>query len=542
MADKERDAPAGKPPGEKNRSLDSILAFDRLEVGPVVVEKRRVIAPYTVVSGSKRDSTDLIYKYEEDVFDPQDPEDVNLASMMAAQIAMNYGLFTHEIVLKGSYDRHDQRFLLDVAENTAREIYVVKILMANPFITGPASSLTPERLKKYCRANIVFEGSAPASFQKKKANHSRYALLSSGGKDSLLSYGIIKEMGKDVHPIFINESGRHWYTAINSYRHFSEKVPNTTRVWTNSDRVFNWMLRQMPFVRQDFATMRADEYPIRLWTVAVFLFGAMPLAKKRGLGRIVIGDEYDTTVKMSYKGITHYNGLYDQSRYFDNALTRHYGRKGWNMVQFSLLRPMSEMLIEKMLSERYPDLLEQQVSCHATHLEDNRAVPCGQCEKCRRIVGMLLAAGKDPKKCGYTEKQVELCLSALKEKGVHQETVGAEHLAHMLSEKGMLGGGKMGKILARPRQEIMSLRFDKEKSPPNYLPLDIRMPVLDLMLGHAHGAVQRNGKMWVGMDVKNSMQFKLPYPHSSTSKNGDEPGKVQDGSAQEDGYILGEMT
>ena len=106
----------------------------------------------------------------------------------------------------------------------------------------------------------------------------RYGVLSSGGKDSLLSFGLLREAidgakgltpaearaPGDVHPIFVNESGRHWFTAVNAYRAFKSSFPNTARVWVNSDRLFNWMLRQMPFIRKDFQSLRADSYPVRL--------------------------------------------------------------------------------------------------------------------------------------------------------------------------------------------------------------------------------------------------------------------------------------
>ncbi len=89
-------------------------------------------------------------------------------------------------------------------------------------------------------------------------------------------------------------------------------------------RLFNWMLKQFPFIKENYASIRADIYPIRLWTVAVFLFGVLPVARKKGIGNILIGDEYDTTVRGNLEGISHYNALYDQSKYFDNAMTRYY--------------------------------------------------------------------------------------------------------------------------------------------------------------------------------------------------------------------------
>jgi len=89
--------------------LDSLPAVDRLEVGPVRVEPMRLMAPYTVYRGRSRETIDLIYRFEEAVFEPDDPGSVNLASMIGAQVALNYGLLCREIVFRGPYDGHDQR-------------------------------------------------------------------------------------------------------------------------------------------------------------------------------------------------------------------------------------------------------------------------------------------------------------------------------------------------------------------------------------------------------------------------------------------------
>src|SRR5678809_396362 len=97
----------------------------------------------------------------------------------------------------------------------------------------------------------------------------------------------------------------------------------------------------------------------------------MPLCDRR----LLLGNEIDTSRRLSHKGIPHYDGLYAQRRWFDNALSRYYARKGWGVSQFSVLRPLSELLIEKLLVQRYPDLQREQVSCHATHVEGGRILP-----------------------------------------------------------------------------------------------------------------------------------------------------------------------
>ena len=343
--------------------LDSFKVLDKLTIQNIHIEPRKVKAVYRVKKFSgETTSFELIYSYEQPFFNKKNPEDANLASMMLAQVALNYGLFFNAIEFDGLYDAGDRQFLSDMMENTSREILTNKLLVKNEFIKPPYNELKPEKRERYTQAELIFSNSQFEGYTLKRKeaepDFNKYAILSSGGKDSLLTYGIIKEIG-EPYPVFINEAGRHWFTAINSHRYYKDTEPNTLKPWCNSDRLFNWMLKQLPFIREDYASIRADIYPVRLWTVAVFLFGVLPIARKKGIGNILIGDEYDTTVKGNLHGISHYNGLYDQSKYFDNALTRYYRKKGWNINQFSALRSLSEMLIMKVLIKRYPELQEQ---------------------------------------------------------------------------------------------------------------------------------------------------------------------------------------
>jgi len=494
--------------------LDELVVFDGLEIGPVRLEPDRLVAPYRLFFNGTEETTDLIYKYEEDVFEPGSPASQNLAAMLASQVALNYGLFCRTLVFHGVFDETDRQFIRDMAENTAREIYVKKFLEHNPFLTGPAARMRVVKPDRFLKAEIQFPDGHAGRLQWRlwPNERNRHAVLSSGGKDSLLSYGLLQEIGKEVHPIFVNESGRHWFTALNAYRHFKAHVPNTARVWVNSDRVFNWMLKHMPFIRRDHSSIRSDEYPIRLWTVAVFLFGILPLVRKRGIGRILIGDEYDTTVPTRTSGIRHYDGLYDQSIFFDNALSRYYMRKGWSISQFSVLRPLSEILIEKILAHRYPQLLELQTSCHAAHKADEHIRPCGRCEKCRRIVGMLTALDVDPKSCGYTDQQIEHGLAKIAEMGLSQEEAGRQQLLYLLQQKQAIQTLPDGNPAPKEHPEILMCRFDNRRSPFETTPLDIRLPILDIFLEHSLGAVARRKSDWEPIDLFKQPEIENSYP------------------------------
>ncbi|KPL17469.1 MAG: creatininase [Bacteroides sp. SM1_62] len=500
--------------------IHSLRVFNRLKVGPAIIEPTRVRARYELtLANGQVVWNELIYSYRDNVFD-NSSRSINLASMMLSQVAINYGLFCTEIIFDGLFDETDKRFILDMLENTSREIYVNKFIFANEYIIAPYNQIKAEKHKRYTNAKVSFVNSRfPEEvfhWEYQDTLKDRYVLLSSGGKDSLLSYGLLTELGNDVHPVFINESGRHWFTAINAHNYLKDTNPNTVKVWSNSDRIFNWFLRYMPFIRKDFVKVRADIYPVRLWTVAVFLFGALPVALKEKAGNIIIGNEYDTSMKSSYQGITHYQALYDQSRYFDNALTRYYIKKGWNTYQFSILRSLSEMLIQKILAERYPDLQKQQVSCHAAHIENGRAYPCGKCEKCRRIVALLAALGVSAERCGYTGKQIEDAISKLGKKGVKQLETDASHLYYILSQKKIIDKSDEIARFARPHSHVMKLRFDKERSNLNDMPVQLMRKLVPIYLEYADGAVRRKDKQWTAFDLQSELPRSESYPFEVT--------------------------
>lgn len=496
--------------------ISSLQVFNRLRVGPPVIEPNRVRSRYEITLGNGQVVwNELIYSYQETVFDDSACS-INVSSMMVGQVAINYGLFCKEIIFDGLFDESDRRFLLDMLENTSREIYVNKFLLGNEYLKPPYDQIAAEKHKRYTAAKVSFINSRypdqVCRWEHHDTRKDSYIILSSGGKDSLLSYGLLKELQGDIYPVFVNESGRHWYTAMNAYRYLKNNNPNTVKVWCNSDRIFNWILHHMPFIREDFARLRTDIYPIRLWTVAVFLFGALPISLKLKAGNIIIGNEYDTSMKTNYKGITHYQGLYDQSRYFDNAMTRYYIKKGWNTFQFSILRSLSEMLIQKILSHRYPDLQKNQVSCHAAHIREGRAYPCGKCEKCRRIIALLSALGIPAQQCGYTGEQIERAMVSLERKGVKQLETDAAHLFYVLKQKKLIDEQAPVARLARSHPHVMKLRIDKERSKLNDMPLQMMAKLIPIYLKYADGAVRRKEKQWIDCTVQTELFGSDPYP------------------------------
>ncbi|MFH1833928.1 MAG: creatininase family protein, partial [bacterium] len=190
-----------------------------------------------------------------------------------------------------------------------------------------------------------------------------------------------------------------------------------------------------------------------------------------------------------------------------------------------------------------PQLQAQQVSCHATHKEGERVRPCGKCEKCRRVVGMLMAVGADPERCGYGPEQVRNCLAELVRKGVHQEAPGAEQMLYMLQTRGLIDLPVPERKRAREHPEILKLRFDPERSPLDGLPVDLRRPVYSILLEHAQGAVSRAGKSWQEFDPLVDERITRPYPFEpgGGELRRRKPGSDEGRETASD-YLWGELT
>jgi hypothetical protein len=172
---------------------------------------------------------------------------------------------------------------------------------------------------------------------------------------------------------------------------------------------------------------------------------------------------------------------------------------------------MSELLIMKVLIKRYPHLQRQQISCHAAHEVQGRMYPCGKCEKCRRIIGMLKSLDENPEGCGYGEAQIEHGLKALESHSVKQIGSDASHLFYLLLEKNLIARNPFTEKAARAHPEITKLRFDKERSNLEDMPEYTRKPLFDILTQYADGAVKRENRRWMDVKVDEALLNEVNY-------------------------------
>jgi hypothetical protein len=414
---------------------------------------------------------------------------LRLASVMPL---LNYGLFTKEIRLECQISKADFLLISDLLEVFSRDIFINKLVRKkNPYVMPqfiPSEAEVTEAnaspMAKIVSVNLVEDMPISSGFSENSCG-----VLSSGGKESLLTYAMLKEIGADVHPLYVNESGGHWRTAIPAYRQFRDNYPNTARVWTNVDRFYTFMLDQMRIIRKDHREIWADTYPIRLCIFPVYVFLLLPIFVKCQIGNILIGSEFDDPRISSYfAGIQHFFGVYDQTQDFDVRMEQWFSKRMPGMRQWSAVRTISGMVVERILTSRYPEMARLQRSCHSCRFNHNDLLPCGKCSKCQGVLLFLLANNVNPSIMGYSEADVSALPTRVAEGNLRLDEDEKDYALFL------------AKLLPNMKQEtlhIETIHLNKPTSNLKLLPAHFRKPLLEILMKYTKGFSALKGESWV---------------------------------------------
>jgi 7-cyano-7-deazaguanine synthase in queuosine biosynthesis len=408
---------------------------------------------------------------------------------------LNYGLFSSEIRLKFPVSTSDFSLLNDLLDLFTRDIFINKFVRRkNPYILPQFLPLEHEITLENARptAKIVpLALTEDAPISQGLTNYS-CGILSSGGKESLLTYAMLKEIGAEVHPLYVNESGGHWRTALAAYRKFAREEHNTGRVWTNVDRFYSFMLDNMRIIRPNHRKVWSDTYPIRLCIFPVYVFLFLPVFARRKIGNLLIGSELDDPrTSPLFKGIKHYFGVYDQTQDFDLKMEQWYLKRMPEMRQWSAVRSISGLVVERILAKRYPELAKVQRSCHSCRFEKGKIIPCGQCSKCQGVLLFLLANGVNPSIMEY-QKEDALSLPERIAKGELRLDEDEREHAIFLS--------KMSGLAGRQLPHVESIHLHKSTSDIELIPTRFRIPLLRIMMEYTKGFTKLEGDAWVPTD------------------------------------------
>ncbi len=465
--------------------LERVISFDSIRISKPTILENGIRGDITITSGGSAKTFRLIYTYSEPV-----AVDERIAGLILTMPVINFTYFVRELRLDFPVGAADLDLIRHFLKVNAREVFVNKICRRRyEFIRK--EYIPAESDINSSNSDGMTEVIAPLSAQgsyEVRGDKKNSAVLSSGGKESLLSYGMLKEIGERTFSFFFNESGGHWITAKTSYDYFSRNFRDVIKVWSNVDRFYKFMQRQVKILDQFAVTRWADTYPLQLFIFPVYIFALIPFLIKHSISSVFIGDEFDDPREMpEFHGLKHYYGIFDQSLDFNRLMSEYFRSIGIDSVLTSAVYPISGNVVEKILLQRYPELFSLQRSCHSCHYENGKIVPCGRCSKCLGIQMFIKAAGGNPTAIGY-------------------ESISTEELhRRVLSERMRLDSDELSfmksKLFDNNEPEVSHVTgmhiLPGEKNPGELMPDYVRDKIVEILSKYTSGNFSLINGEWV---------------------------------------------
>ena len=476
----------------------NLQCFDSIAVSEPILQGDGVDTKFSCIDTSGEQYLfHLRFKYEE----PPSQKQLALLRMASIMPLLNYGLFTREIRLEWQVSEADFSLLNDLLDVFSKDIFINKLVRRrNPYVLpqfipsdAEVSEANARPMAKIVAPSLIED--VPISSE---LDENSCGVLSSGGKESLLTYAMLKEIGAEVHPLYVNESGGHWRTALSAYRYFKKIDPNTVRVWTNVDRFYTFMLDHMRIIRPDHRKIWADTYPLRLCIFPVYVFLLLPIFARRKIGNLLIGSELDDPRVLPYfKGIRHYFGVYDQTQDFDLRMEQWFAKKMRGMRQWSAVRFVSGMIVERILTSRYPEIARFQRSCHSCRFDGDNLLPCGKCSKCQGVLLFLLANNVDPSIMGYTDEDAAVLTARIAEGNLRLDEDERDHSLYLAQISPNLKG--------KEHAHVETIHLHKPTSDLELVPARFRFPLLKIFTKYTKGFTALKEGSWVPIESSTSL-------------------------------------
>lgn len=212
---------------------------------------------------------------------------------------------------------------------------------------------------------------------KNKTKASQFILALSFGKDSLLSYGLIRELGLNCHLVFVkemenlnSEEARHKNQIIKEFTK-QEKV-SLDYLYDNADEIF--LSKQLTREIHEFDNTNG---------MLAFMLELLPLAYYHRAKYVILGNEANFM-----DGFVNHDGQqaypsFDQSIVYAQKHNQHLASLTKNNLQsLSLVEPLYNLAEMHILYHRYPDLLKFVMSCSPEKPNSERwCYACAMCAK-----------------------------------------------------------------------------------------------------------------------------------------------------------------
>ena len=253
-----------------------------------------------------------------------------------------------------------------------------------------------EYIRHYYNTDFVYEGGETVVWGKGYKPKDRAIISFTSGKESLLTLAVCKELG--IEPILVN-------------------VVEPSNIWEEKHRrsllkrmavefgVEYHMIRHEPGVFHDGRRMGYKPSSLGWGSqLLYYLILFLPFMIHSRARYVFFGNENSCDKEAPHPEGFRTNYCFDQSsawtQQLDSAariLTNGSARVG------SLVGPLNEIAVTKVLHDAYPDLAKYQMSCFCEDPPAEEHRWCCACSKCARTNAFIRGLGYDPRRVGFWE-------------------------------------------------------------------------------------------------------------------------------------------
>lgn len=280
------------------------------------------------------------------------------------------------------------------------------------------------------------------------------------GKDSLLTFALAQELGLTVHPVYISE-------PYSPYEEITKKLL--------SEPFKKEFRTRISFLRNTLGILREPTgwfgWELQLTQYSLML---LPYVYAKRAGYILFSNEQSCDDTIIDEDGFRCNPVFEQSHgwLLQNSLMA--SIIGGNSLSIgTLLEPIHEIAIERILHQRYPKIAKYQSSCDLPEKPKTDGRWCENCSKCGRMYIMLLANGIDPHVVGFKRNLLRdkyhhlytlFSTNRVKEFGYDQSEAGKDEqilaflMAYQLGHKGPVMQTFVRRFLTIARKKERFLR------------------------------------------------------------------------------------
>ncbi|MFH0876079.1 MAG: hypothetical protein V1859_09145 [archaeon] len=228
------------------------------------------------------------------------------------------------------------------------------------------------------------------------------------GKDSLLSYAIGEEIGLSPIPVYIEEPDilfdeNHKRRKMYENKHkdvLAKKFKQEFRKDTYKIKDELGLIRESGFFNVTDVDVGSSS------DLTEFALLSIPYNNYFKAKYIVYGNEQSCGNSYVNKDGFNTYPVFDQTHEWNLEISKILNLLTKKMQAVSLIEPIHELFITRILHYRYPQYAKYQMSCFAQNKSAINSRWCHQCSKCARMYIFLKANGIDPKVVEYKENML----------------------------------------------------------------------------------------------------------------------------------------